>query len=269
MNCVHYIKWIDRWFAGDLTPAQQRELEEHLAQCLSCRQEKEHLQQMLDDIRALEQPLPEDLHEQIMTACDQEEVQRVVQRPRRSPRPYFTLVAAIAAVLLLAVSGTFGDLFPFFDSIGDKQEQETADMSASENVENSGVQITAGQQPRMASSKIGQEDAQVESVHTITIEGRTVPLPSQVLQEQYGFYVLVCYPSQAPEIPGGTALYVTPDEQTFYYTVDNNITELEKITSSLAQKGCGIFLSESNDAGVTSGQAEHGLIIVSKETRET
>lgn len=267
MQCEHYIKWIDRLLADDLPPEQRRELEEHLAQCPACRREKERLEQMMEDVRALETSVPDDLHGQIMAAVEQEEGQRVVQRPHRSFRPYFTLFAAVAAALLLVAGGAFGDLFPFLRPSG---EQESADQSqtAEQPAEENSVQINAGQQ-QMAPAGEKQVDAAPESAHTITIEGRTVELPSQVLQEQYGFYALVCYADEAPAIDEGTALYAAPDGETQFYTIANNITELEKITSRLAQEGYGVFLSESGDTGIGSGQAEHGLIIVSKETRES
>lgn len=111
-NCKHFEGLCSASLDGELTRAQKRELEAHLAQCPACAAYLEDLKLMRTAWGDLKEPLPAELHEKIMENVLAEAKQTVAEEHKRKRRPpVFTMLAAAAACVMLALSGTFSDLF--------------------------------------------------------------------------------------------------------------------------------------------------------------
>lgn len=112
-SCEYYEELCSAAIDHALTPAEQKELDAHLAACPSCRAYLEQLQEMQKMWKELEVPMPTALHEKIMGEIEAEAQKTVVQTPPKSHRrpPVFTMLAAAAACVMLAVSGNLTGLF--------------------------------------------------------------------------------------------------------------------------------------------------------------
>jgi anti-sigma factor RsiW len=91
---------------GCNTPEEERALQEHLARCPDCRQalkEYERIDALLRSIPPAE--APEGLTERIMQAVEAEPRRSEPVKKRKLPFGFATAAAAVAAVLILAVSG--------------------------------------------------------------------------------------------------------------------------------------------------------------------
>lgn len=83
----------------------------HLAECPACAAYLEDLHEMQKAWNDLKEPLPEDLHEKIMQAVtEQAEKQADIKNKGKRHFPVFTLVAAAAACVMLALSGSFAGI---------------------------------------------------------------------------------------------------------------------------------------------------------------
>lgn len=96
----------------------------HLAECPACAAYLEDLHQMQSVWNDLKEPLPEDLHEKIMQAVtEQAEKQVNVKNKGKRPFPVFTAIAAAAACVMLALSGSFAGILG--KSTSGLQEEKT------------------------------------------------------------------------------------------------------------------------------------------------
>lgn len=109
--CEKYEDLCSAALDGMLTEAEQQQLQQHLAECPSCRAYMDELQAMCAMWK--EVPLPETVHERIMQQIQKEATSTVVQMPHKQRRrpPVFTMLAAAAACVMLAVSGQLTGLF--------------------------------------------------------------------------------------------------------------------------------------------------------------
>lgn len=96
-----------------LTKQEQQELEQHLAVCPSCRAYMEEMRALCAMWKTLEVPVPESLHEKMMRQIEADVAGTIVQTPQKHRRrpPVFTMLAAAAACVVLAVSGELTGLF--------------------------------------------------------------------------------------------------------------------------------------------------------------
>ncbi|MDO5141695.1 MAG: zf-HC2 domain-containing protein [Eubacteriales bacterium] len=100
---------------GTLTAPEREQLAAHLATCPACAALERDLRQMRT-LLAVEDTLPEGLHETVMQRLQQEDKLRVVQPEKPVRRmPALTMVAA-AAVVVLVVLG--GGLMPSLSTVG-------------------------------------------------------------------------------------------------------------------------------------------------------
>ena len=102
MHCTEAERQLQLYLDGRLTLAQTRSLEEHVAECASCREDLALLEEVSHHLNKLQVVAePEDLHEQIM--------QRVaMSAPRSSMQPFFpwhpSLVELLVAIVLATVA---------------------------------------------------------------------------------------------------------------------------------------------------------------------
>lgn len=106
-DCTKYEELCSAYVDHALSRAEKQELEAHLAECPDCRAYVEELRAMRALWRSMETPAPEGLHEQIMERIEQETRAAIAPVPAKKRRvPVFTMMAAAAACLLLAVTGS-------------------------------------------------------------------------------------------------------------------------------------------------------------------
>ncbi len=112
-NCEKYEELCSAALDHALTPEEKQELDAHLAICPSCRAYFEDLREMRALWKGLEVPVPKELHEKMMGAIEAEVQKTIVQTPQKHHRrpPVFTMLAAAAACVMLAVSGDLTGLF--------------------------------------------------------------------------------------------------------------------------------------------------------------
>ena len=66
-NCETYLEWISAHLDGQLSDEEERELEEHLDQCPTCRAIEERLAALHDSFQGLEDiPAPEGFTQGVM-----------------------------------------------------------------------------------------------------------------------------------------------------------------------------------------------------------
>ena len=97
---------------GTLTDDERQELEAHLAECPSCAALLDDLREMQSLFAAEPQAVPDDLHQHIMDAVEQEQKLKIVQPVKPARRlPVFTMIAAAAVVVVVVLGGGVGQLF--------------------------------------------------------------------------------------------------------------------------------------------------------------
>ncbi len=91
---------IGPYVMGELTPQEEREMDDHLASCPECRSEVEELREIHDDLAELSSAPPPELRERILERASGEGNRERESRARRVP-----LAAAAAVVFVVVVAG--------------------------------------------------------------------------------------------------------------------------------------------------------------------
>lgn len=113
-DCEYFEELCSLSLDGALTRAEKRELDAHLAECPACAAYLEDLKFMRTAWGDIKEPLPEALHEKIMSGV-MEEVQAKAEPQKKKRRPpVFTMIAAAAACVMLVLSGAVGDMIGDF-----------------------------------------------------------------------------------------------------------------------------------------------------------
>lgn len=100
-SCKKFRLMADEYIEGELTAAEMREFEEHIAECEDCRKEFEELRALKEAIRSSEEEMPEGLHSRIMASIESE--------PKKKPRrkaAFFRGAAISVACVMLCLSAT-------------------------------------------------------------------------------------------------------------------------------------------------------------------
>lgn len=109
-NCETYLEWISAHLDGQLSDEEERELEEHLDQCPTCRAIEERLAALHDSFQGLEDiPAPEGFTQGVMDRVRAEQ-----SRPKVVPlfkRPQFKALAGLAACAALCIGLYRGGLW--------------------------------------------------------------------------------------------------------------------------------------------------------------
>jgi predicted anti-sigma-YlaC factor YlaD len=100
-SCNKFRLLADEYIEGELTAAEMREFEAHLAECEECRKELEELRALKEAIRAAKEEMPNGLHSRIMASIEAE--------PKKAPRhkfAFFRSAAISVACVMLCLSAT-------------------------------------------------------------------------------------------------------------------------------------------------------------------
>jgi|GEM_PF-5808815 len=106
-DCEKCIEKMGVYIDGELEAAETADFESHVAQCSECAGMLETMKILMLETSALMEEPPNSLHAGIMAEIHKE---KDVSPPRKRFKYPFTLIAAVAALVILAVSGTFGDI---------------------------------------------------------------------------------------------------------------------------------------------------------------
>ena len=105
MNCDSYLELLSARLDGELTEAEERELEAHLESCPACRAAGAQLAALRTAFAGLEDiPAPQDFTQDVMDRIRESEPNKTVPLFRR---PRFKVLAGLAACAVLAV-GLYG-----------------------------------------------------------------------------------------------------------------------------------------------------------------
>ncbi|MBQ8259451.1 MAG: zf-HC2 domain-containing protein [Clostridia bacterium] len=111
-SCKRFRLMADEYIEGELTAAEMREFEAHIAECEDCRKEFEELRALKEAIRSAEEEMPEGLHSRIMASIEAE--------PKKKPRrktAFFRGAAISVACVMLCLSATLAiTLIPMWRS---------------------------------------------------------------------------------------------------------------------------------------------------------
>lgn len=147
-KCARYEELCSAAVDHALTEQEQKELDAHLAECPACRAYLEELRVMRELWKELETPMPPALHEKIMGEIEAEVQKTIIQTPQkhRLRPPVFTMLAAAAACVLLAATGSLTGLFghvgttPLQAATSDASTQTDPGVSIAEAVPRSTIQ---------------------------------------------------------------------------------------------------------------------------------
>lgn len=161
-ECARYEELCSAAIDHALTEQEQKELDAHLAECPACRAYLEELRTMHDMWKELETPMPPALHEKIMSEIEAEVQKTIVQTPQKHRRrpPVFTMLAAAAACVLLAVTGNLTGLFghvgttTIHSSVADASTQTEAGPSTAEAVPDSNTATDDTNTPALGSRAV-------------------------------------------------------------------------------------------------------------------
>lgn len=111
-SCKKFRLMADEYIEGELTAAEMREFEEHIAECEDCRKKFEELRALKEAIQSAEEEMPEGLHSRIMASIESE--------PKKKPRrkaAFFRGAAISVACVMLCLSATLAiTLIPMWRS---------------------------------------------------------------------------------------------------------------------------------------------------------
>ena len=111
-SCKKFRLMADEYIEGELTAAEMREFEAHIAECEECHKEFEELRALKGAIRSAEEEMPEGLHSRIMASIESE--------PKKKPRrkaAFFRGAAISVACVMLCLSATLAiTLIPMWRS---------------------------------------------------------------------------------------------------------------------------------------------------------
>ena len=105
-SCKKFCLMADEYIEGELTAAEMREFEAHIAECEECHKEFEELRALKEAIRSAEEEMPEGLHSRIMASIESE--------PKKKPRrkaAFFRGAAISVACVMLCLSATLAITF--------------------------------------------------------------------------------------------------------------------------------------------------------------
>lgn len=186
-NCERYEALCSAAIDNALTKQEQKELDAHLAECPSCRAYLEELRTMRSLWKELETPIPPALHEKIMSEIEAEVQKTIVQMPQKHRRrpPVFTMLAAAAACVILAVSGNLTGLFGQLGA-GTIASNSAADNSSAQGAVGPSVAESTAQIPSDGSTLTagGETESAADAEAAVPDTGETItPRASQTQSE--------------------------------------------------------------------------------------
>ena len=177
-NCARYEELCSAAVDHALTEQEQKELDAHLAECPACRAYLEELRVMRELWKELETPMPPALHEKIMGEIEAEVQKTIIQTPQKHRRrpPVFTMLAAAAACVMLAATGSLTGLFghvgttPLQAATADASTQTDPGVSTAEDLPRSTIQAN---DPTVDAAQETQPETEEQTTESNNTDERT------------------------------------------------------------------------------------------------
>lgn len=262
-DCKYFEELCSASLDGELTRAEKRELDKHLAECPACAAWLEDLKLMRTAWGDIKAPLPEELHEKIMGHII--DAMPAPAPPRKRTPPVFTIIAAAAACVLLALSGAFGDLFGGLEISQPAASGNAAlDGGAPEpySMKNapSAADAEAGSDTAPAEQeKAAAKDYSMRAIPENAAASLAVSLPEELQAYHFGF----CYVAVGSDDPPALeqASLIEKDGNLYYFSIENSMSGMEKLREQLQK--AGYETAQRSDIGITDDSAQLSLLIIS------
>ena len=180
-SCKKFRLMADEYIEGELTAAEMRELEAHIAECEDCRKELEELRALKEAIRSAEEEMPEGLHSRIMASIEAE--------PKKKPRrkaAFFRGAAISVACVMLCLSATLAiTLIPIWRSGtgGDGLPNDLQYSLEDTIVEECNKAESALSQPTDENVEAEQTSASAQDPAPEVAPSDTTPIPENTFEE--------------------------------------------------------------------------------------
>ena len=182
-SCKKIRLWADEYIEGELTAAEMRELEAHIAECEECRKELEELRALKEAIKSAEKEMPDGLHSRIMASIEAE--------PKKTTRrkvAFFRSAAISAACVMLCLSATLAiTMIPMWRSGSGAGTPNDPQYSLDNTI---AEECITEMKPESALSK--PEDGNIEAEQTFELvvdpapevaPSDTAPIPETIVSE--------------------------------------------------------------------------------------
>lgn len=180
-SCKIFRLMADEYIEGELTAAEMREFEAHIAECEDCRKEFEELRALKEAIRSAEEEMPEGLHSRIMASIEAE--------PKKKPRrkaAFFRGAAISVACVMLCLSATLAiTLIPMWRSgTGGEGLPNDPQYSLEDTiVEECNKSDSALSQPTDENIEAEQTSASAQDPAPEVAPSDTIPIPENTFEE--------------------------------------------------------------------------------------
>ena len=180
-SCKKFRLMADEYIEGELTAAEMREFEAHIAECEDCRKEFEELRALKEAIRSAEEEMPEGLHSRIMASIESE--------PKKKPRrkaAFFRGAAISVACIMLCLSATLAiTLIPMWRSgTGGEGLPNDPQYSLEDTiVEECNKSDSALSQPTDENIEAEQTSASAQDPAPEVAPSDTIPIPENTFEE--------------------------------------------------------------------------------------
>ena len=180
-SCKKFRLMADEYIEGELTAAEMREFEAHIAECEDCRKEFEELRALKEAIRSAEEEMPEGLHSRIMPSIEAE--------PKKKPRrkaAFFRGAAISVACIMLCLSATLAiTLIPMWRSgTGGEGLPNDPQYSLEDTiVEECNKSDSALSQPTDENIEAEQTSASAQDPAPEIAPSDTIPIPENTFEE--------------------------------------------------------------------------------------
>ena len=221
-SCKKFRLMADEYIEGELTAAEMREFEAHIAECEECRKEFEELRALKEAIRSAEEEMPEGLHSRIMASIESE--------PKKKPRrkaAFFRGAAISVACVMLCLSATLAiTLIPMWRSgTGGEGLPNDPQFSLEDTiVEECNKSDSALSQPTDENIEAEQTSASAQDPAPEVAPSDTIPIPENTFEESMSVAETAQPETMIPET-------MTPE------TEAEMIAPAEKVTESATKDG--------------------------------
>ncbi len=172
-NCEKYRELCSASIDGELSLEQKRELSEHLSECPACAAYLDDLRQMRNAWDDFKEPLPDDMHENIMKA-----VLKEASKPKKTKThfPVFTTIAAAAACVMLVLSGAVGDIISMTSNNSDDNKAKPTGKLVMEDTNEDETSYVQPEQTEPEQPEQSEQSEQTQQVQPrVTEPAQTEP----------------------------------------------------------------------------------------------
>ena len=233
-ECQDFRELCSKYVDGCISEEEKSRLLDHIQECETCAA-------YLNDLTAIgrslshmeEQKPPEALRNRIMELTRRQEARVRMNRKRQVHRPILIILVLSALSFLFIVSGALGGLF-----------------------------INAQNVPQPGSSD--------QSGHTESLLTDDIEIPEIVSANSYSFAIAAAGNTELPELStSATLLFSDMDSGVAYYTVDSDLSLVQKLIGGLESVGYETEMVNNHQLVITTAASQGLIIIIHYEKEQT